>query len=162
MQPNVILDRFESGIPARELVLNGLPPEVIDRAPAPGKWNMRQIAAHVADAEVLGATRMRFLVAEPQKVLNTWDQDRWASALNYRDQPVEHSLELFRVVRSATAAMLRRLTPECWEREAVHEQTGNVCLSELVKHYTDHAEHHIRQIAELRVRFATAALARRG
>jgi hypothetical protein len=161
MQTEEIVAGFENGIAAFELALNGLPPEVLDRAPAPGKWSMRQIAAHVADAEVLGATRMRFLVAEPHKVLNTWDQDKWADSLRYCDQPVEHSLTLFRTVRSATAAMLRRLSAECWERQAVHEQTGQVCLRELVRHYTDHAEHHIRQIAELRVRFATATLARR-
>lgn len=161
MQPDQIVARFESGIAAFELALNGLPAEVLDRAPAPEKWSMRQIAAHVADAEVLGATRLRFIVAEPEKVLNTWDQDKWAHSLVYHDQPVEHSLALFRAVRLATAAMLRRLPRECWERQAVHEQTGPVCLRELVQHYTDHAEHHIRQVAELRVRFAVSALAGR-
>ena len=157
MAPDDVLSRFEQGIGSFALSLQGLSDQVLDRAPAPGKWNIRQIAAHVADAEVLGATRMRFMVAEPEKVLNTWNQDKWATSLLYCDQKVEHSLELFRSVRNATGAMLRRLPPDCWERQATHEATGVVGLRKMLEHYTNHAEHHIRQIAELRVRFAAAA-----
>jgi hypothetical protein len=151
------MQRFENGISAFEDALNGVPPEIIDRSPAPGKWTLRQIAAHLADSELITGVRIRFIAAQPGSPLKAFDQDLWATHLAYDKLSLEESFELFRATRKATASVLRQLPEAAFSNTGVHEERGEVTLLRLVELYTDHAEHHSRQIRELRSKFAAAA-----
>ena len=45
---------------------------------APGKWNPRQLIAHLADVELATGWRLRQTVAAPGVELSLWDPDVWA------------------------------------------------------------------------------------
>jgi hypothetical protein len=154
-----IIARYEKGPEVLEKALSGLPLELLDREHAPGKWTIRQLAVHVADAEIVGATRLRWIAAQPGATLKAYDQDAWAAKLAYPAQSVEDALALFRALRRSTAAMLRALPAAAWENTAVHEESGTVRLPDFVEHYSEHCEHHSEQIREIRSKFAAGAAA---
>lgn len=151
-----LLTRYEKGIASFETALDGVPDAILDLEPAPGKWTIRQIAAHLADAELVACTRFRWIAAEPGTPLKSFDQDKWAISLGYAQQPPAAALELFRALRRATAAMLRSLPDSAWQRTGNHEERGPVSLEKMVETYTEHAEHHARQIRQMRESLAVA------
>ena len=58
------LERFRRGAEVLATVLTGAAGEEVDYTPAPDKWTIRQIMAHLADAELVGAHRLRLVIAE--------------------------------------------------------------------------------------------------
>src|SRR5580700_7988990 len=61
-------------------ILSSLPPEQVNRPPAPGKWSIREVLCHLADCEIVFAFRIRQTLAEPDHVIQPFDQDIWAKA----------------------------------------------------------------------------------
>ena len=59
-----LLERFRRGPELLAVVLTGVFGEEEDFVAAPGKWSIRQIVAHVADAEMVGAHRFRQVIAD--------------------------------------------------------------------------------------------------
>ena len=52
------LERFRRGAEVLATVLTGAAGEEVDFVPAPGKWTIRQIMAHLADGELVGAPEL--------------------------------------------------------------------------------------------------------
>ena len=154
-----LIRRYEKGGKLVAEALRDVPLEVLDRKPAPGKWSIRQLAAHLADAEVVGVARLRTTAAQPGSALKAYDQDAWADRLGYEQQAPEQMAKLFRLLRKTTGVMLRSLPEAAWENKAVHEERGEMSLADFVKLYAEHAEHHAGQIRALREQFGAAPAA---
>src|SRR5207248_8502547 len=78
-----LLERFRRGPEVLAMVLTGVFGEEEDFVPAPGKWSIRQIVAHLADGELVGAHRLRQVIAEDHPTLIAFDQDKWTQNLDY-------------------------------------------------------------------------------
>jgi hypothetical protein len=152
-----LIERYEKGSDLLEQAARGVPAEVLDREPEPGKWTIRQIIVHLADADMVAATRMRFIAAEPGAPLPAFDQDKWAATLGYPQQTPEQAVALVRAIRQTTAAMLRSLPAAAWEHTGNHSERGTVTLLSQVELYATHAEHHAAQIRALREKLARPA-----
>jgi DinB family protein len=148
-----LIDRFEEAITALEDAVRGVRPDLLDRAPAPGKWTIRQIAAHNADFDVVNAARLRWLIAQPDKLIVSWDQDIWAGKLHYEKQPLEDALAAFRSARRYTAQMLRQQPDSVWQHTARHEEKGEIKILDVLAYAGEHAERHAAQIRAIRQKF---------
>src|SRR5471030_2409550 len=69
-----LLERYRRGREVLAMVLSGVFGEEENFVPAPGKWSPRQIVAHLADAELVGAHRMRQVIAEDNPTLIAFDR----------------------------------------------------------------------------------------
>src|ERR1035441_641961 len=78
-----LLERYRRGAELLAMVLTGVFGEEEDFAIAPGKWSVRQIVAHLADAELVGAHRFRQVIAEDNPTIIAYDQDAWTRNLDY-------------------------------------------------------------------------------
>ena len=132
------------------VVLTGVYGEEIDFTPAQEKWSIRQIAAHVADAEMVGAQRFRAVIAEDAPTLAAFDQNAWVRNLDYARRLPKQSLESFRRVRAENYELLKALPEPAWERAGMHTERGRVSLRQLLEIYAEHAEQHARQMQTLR------------
>src|ERR1700680_1530863 len=94
------LERFRRGAEVLVMVLTGAAGEEVDYAPAPDKWTIRQIMAHLADAELVGAHRLRLVIAENNPTLTAFDQQAWTQNLDYARRKPTQSLETFRRLRA--------------------------------------------------------------
>ena len=117
---------------------------------APGKWSIRQIVAHVADAEMVHAHRMRQVIAEDNPTIIAYDQDAWTVRLDYHRRKPKQSLESFRRVRAENYDLLKDLPPEAFERTGNHTERGLLSLLQIVEGLAEHAESHARQMQQIR------------
>jgi hypothetical protein len=62
----------------------------LTRRPAPGKWSVAEIMAHLADAEVVVSWRLRQILGSNGVSLQPFDQDVWASTLDYAHRDVSN------------------------------------------------------------------------
>src|SRR5262252_1110104 len=145
-----LLERFRRGPELLAVVLTGVFGEEEDFVPAPGKWSVRQIVAHLADAELVAAHRFRQLVAEDNPTLIAFDQDKWTQNLDYAKRKPKQSLETFRRIRAENHELLKDLPAAAFERAGSHTERGRVTLLSLLEGMAEHAESHARQLQEIR------------
>src|SRR5918997_3617526 len=84
-----------------EALIDGVPEPLLDRRPSPTKWSIREIVAHLADDELVGAYRIRFILSAPGTPIQAFDQDAWAETGRYAATDLGQSLALFRLLRVA-------------------------------------------------------------
>ena len=144
-----LLERYRRGPELLAVVLTGVFGEEEDFA-LPGKWSIRQIVAHLADAELVGAHRFRQVIAEDNPTLIAYDQDAWVRGLDYSHRKPKQSLETFRRLRAENHELLKQLPPEAFERAGIHSQNGRMTLGQMLEGYAQHAESHARQLQETR------------
>ncbi len=144
------LERFRRGAEVLATVLTGAAGEEVDFAPAPGKWTIRQIMAHLADAELVGAHRLRLVIAEDNPTLTSFDQDAWTRNLDYGRRKPTQSLDTFRRLRAENYELLKGLPESAFERTGAHTENGPMSLRRLLQQYADHAESHARQLQTIR------------
>lgn len=117
---------------------------------APGKWSVRHVVQHLADAELVGAFRYRMVLAHDAPELPAYDQDRWATRLHYEDADLPTALEDFATLRRANLRLLRAATPEDLQRVMRHSERGDETLAQLVWMFAGHDLVHLRQVARIR------------
>jgi len=145
-----LLERYRRGPEVLAMVLTGVFGEEEDFVPAPGKWSPRQIVAHLADAELVGAHRMRQVIAEDNPTLIAYDQDAWTRNLDYARRKPKQSLEAFRRIRAENYELLKELPESAFERTGNHSENGPMTLRRLLEGYAGHAESHARQLQQIR------------
>lgn len=132
---------------ALERRIRELPRAVATRRPAPGKWSIAEIVAHLADAELAMGWRLRSMLATPGVALAWWDQDQWASRLGYAARPVGESAAFFRALRMANLHLLVGVPRRWWDAcTGVHEVRGRQTVAEFVALEAAHDLNHLRQI----------------
>src|ERR1044071_8747929 len=145
-----LLERFRRGPELLAAILTGVYGDEEDFVTAPGKWSVRQILAHLADSEMVGAHRFRQVIAEDNPTLVAWDQDAWTRNLDYARRKPKQSLETFRRVRSENYELLKELPAAAFERAGNHTENGRMTLVQLLDGYAGHAESHARQLQGIR------------
>jgi uncharacterized damage-inducible protein DinB len=145
---------YAEGPQLLDTALSGIPEAEVRFKPGPEHWSIHENVVHLADAELVGAARMRFVLAEPGATLVAFDQTRWAQALGYSSLSVAAAQRLFRLLRESTADLLRRAPEDAWEQAGVHTESGPQTLEWIVEHFADHVHYHLRTIAKRRRQYA--------
>jgi len=127
-------------------LLEGVPTATLRRRPAPEKWSVSEIVAHLADAEIVGAFRIRFILGAPGAPVVAYDQGRWAVTGHYDTRDPRQSLEQFRALREGNLALLQSLDPGQWAHYGVHSERGQESIDRMVRMYAGHDLNHLQQI----------------
>jgi hypothetical protein len=136
----------------------GLSAEQLAVRPAPHKWCIREIVAHLADDELVGAYRIRLILSAPGTTIQAFDQDVWASTGRYSTRDINDSVELYRTLRSANLHLLRSLTTEEWDMFGVHAERGLESLRDIAMYFAGHDINHFRQIELIRRQLGKATV----
>jgi uncharacterized damage-inducible protein DinB len=128
----------------------GLTAEQLARRPAPDKWSIQELVAHLAEDELVGSYRLRMVLSAPGTDLQAFDQDVWARTGRYSERDVRSSLELFRVLRHANLELLRSLSAEEWNMSGVHAERGVESIRDMAMHFAGHDINHFMQIEAIR------------
>jgi hypothetical protein len=137
-------------------LLAAVPPALFARRPAPGKWSIQEIVAHLADDELVGAYRIRLILAAPGTAIQAFDQDTWAATGRYAATDPSRTLGLFRALREANLALWHRLSPAEWERAGVHAERGVESIRDIASYYAGHDLNHFAQIETILASGGTA------
>lgn len=145
--PVAVLKETLTALPA---AIAGLSDADSARPEAPGKWSIRHVARHLADADLVWAWRLRLVLAQDRPTLTGYDQDLWAAKLHYDEWPVAESLEAFGVIRRMNLRLIDRATPADLARVGVHSERGDESVSHMMRLYAGHDLLHLNQIARIR------------
>jgi hypothetical protein len=138
--------RYADGPTRLKTALATVPAEALQWRPKPGEWSAHEVVVHCADSETNAAARIRYLAAETAPVIQGYDEAEWARRFNYHDHPVEPALAVVEAVRANTAALIRRMPEEAWQRVGRHTESGTYAAEDWLKIYAEHLEIHARQI----------------
>jgi uncharacterized damage-inducible protein DinB len=123
--------------------------EQLFRAPAAGKWSIAQIMAHLADAELAIAWRLRQILSSNGVPLQAYDQDSWASTFNYAERDPRESLATFRALRAADLALLKSVPKALWDNYGMHQERGKETIHHMATMTAGHDLNHLRQIEKI-------------
>jgi hypothetical protein len=129
-----------------ERLIKGVPTSKLRKRPAPDKWSVAEILAHLADAEIVAGFRMRLILGSPGTPVAAFDQDAWVTSGHYAKRDPRKSVEQFRAVREANLALLKSLTPEQWKHYGVHSERGQESMEHIVRMFAGHDVNHLRQM----------------
>jgi DinB superfamily len=151
-----LLERYRRGPELLAAILTGVYGEEEDFVTGPAKWSVRQIVAHLADSELVGAHRLRQVLAEDNPTLIAFDQEAWARNLDYARRKPKQSLETFRRLRAENYELLKDLPPAAFERAGNHSEAGRMTLLALLERVANHSESHARQLQAVRDEYQKA------
>jgi hypothetical protein len=130
-------------------LIKGVPRARLRKRPAPEKWSVSEIIAHLADAEIVIGFRIRLILGCPGVPIVAFDQDSWASSGHYDERDPQKSVEQFRVLREGNLAVLKSLQPEQWKHYGVHSERGQESIEQIVRMVAGHDINHVQQIEKI-------------
>jgi len=130
--------------------------------PAPDKWSIQEIIAHLAECELVAGWRYRSILNNNGTTIQAFDQDAWAKTSDYSHADPKKSLQMFRVLRDANLALLASLPKDKWLNYGVHEERGNESIAHLVRMFAGHDLNHLQQIEKLAKKPRAKTAAARG
>ena len=130
-------------------LIKGVPTAKLRKRPAPDKWSIAEILAHLADVEIVIGWRMRSLLGAPGTPVQAYDQDAWVIAGHYQKRDPRKSIELHRAVREANLALLKSLSSDQWKHYGQHAERGQESIEHIVRMVAGHDINHIHQIERI-------------
>jgi uncharacterized damage-inducible protein DinB len=148
MTPEELLQRFASGAVALQTCVQRVSPEKWSETPVAGRWSIAQVVCHLADFEVIYATRIKQVLAEDNPALPGVSEELFAARLHYSQRSVSDELQLITLQRRQLCTILQSADLEDYQRTGVHTEAGPVTLETLLETTTEHLEHHLKFVAE--------------
>ncbi len=131
-------------------------PKVLRARPAPGKWSVAEILAHLAETELVLGFRVRLMLGQDGVPIQAFDQDAWAAFSHYDQIPVSESLEQLAVLRRANLRLLRSLSAEQLQHAGLHTERGRETVSHVVRLWAGHDLNHRAQVEKILQKSAAA------
>lgn len=89
--------------------LKSLPEDKANYAYADGKWTVKELIGHVADAERVFSYRLTRIARGDQTPLAGFDENTWAKTAPHGRRPVAEVVDELIAIRRATLALMRSL-----------------------------------------------------
>lgn len=131
----------------------GLTRAQLTRKPAPGKWSIAEVLAHLAESEIVTGYRFRMMLSASGGPIQAFDQDRWAQNARYDRIDPKLSLAAFRAMRELNIDLLKRLTPAQKKRYGLHSERGKESVEYYTRMIAGHDLNHLGQIERIRRSF---------
>jgi uncharacterized damage-inducible protein DinB len=114
---------------------------------AAGKWTLKEVLLHIADAERVFSYRMLRIGRGDTTPLAGFDQDPWVVTSHANDRSLSSLLHEYQAVREATLVLADSLSSEAWLRTGTASDhpisaraLGYICAG--------HELHHVQLIQE--------------
>jgi uncharacterized damage-inducible protein DinB len=130
--------------------IRGLSTQELNAFPVPGTWSLQQVILHLMDSDLIGADRMKRVIAEESPTLLAYDETAFSKGLFYETLDPVQACEIFRLNRLLTGAILRKVPDAAFARAGTHTERGRETLEDLVKGYVEHLVHHMKFVKEKR------------
>jgi hypothetical protein len=132
-----------------ETLLGDLPGEPLHWKPAPDRWSISEVLAHLAALEQIYAERTLRMVTEDSPPLAKYDLAGATARGDYSRGSAGENLALFTRTRRSALALLTGLPVSAGARTGVHSELGTITFAHMLNEWANHDLGHLRQIAEL-------------
>jgi uncharacterized damage-inducible protein DinB len=117
-------------------------------APAPGEWSIKQVVAHLSDAERLFAFRALWFARGEQAELPGMEPNPWVAISDANARALGDLLAEFDHVRAASIALFANLDAAAWQRTGIASGNG-ISVRALAWIIAGHELHHNRSLREV-------------
>lgn len=157
MSTQELIEAYAAGGPRLRQAIAGLTRDDLLARPGPGDWSIAELVIHLADSDLIASDRMKRVIAEDNPLLIGFNETRFVAALHSEAQSAEDAATIFELNRRNFVKVLRLLPAEAFARTGVHNEAGKLTLSDLLKTYTRHLDHHLKFLYEKRQRLGKPA-----
>jgi uncharacterized damage-inducible protein DinB len=150
------IDKYEHGPAELRAAVAGLSEEQLKAFVVPGTWSIQQIVIHLSDSELIGADRLKRIIAMDSAVLQSYDETAFSNNLHYHEQSVADALAIMELNARQTARILRKLPAAAFERKGLHTEAGEISLGQMLQRIAGHVDHHLKFVNQKRKLLQTA------
>jgi len=143
------LDILATGPRQVAALIKGVSKKKLAARPAPDKWSVVEIVAHLADVELVQGYRVRLILGSNGIAIQGFDQDAWARYSDYAKHDIALSMEAYKVTRERTLRLMKSLPPELWESYGMHSERGRETVTRVSEMMAGHDINHLRQIRRI-------------
>lgn len=129
---------------------SGIDEQSLCKRPAEGELSLKEIAAHLRDAEELANLQMQALLESKSKPIPVWNVDVLPLERDYRSYSLRKLLSEFRTRRRETTYLLWGLDERDWKRSGKHPYKNAVTLEEIARGLAQHDLEHLWQVRQLK------------
>ncbi|TMF12293.1 MAG: DinB family protein [Chloroflexi bacterium] len=137
-----------SSIVVREL--SALDEDELLHSPGEGDWCLKEIAAHLRDAEELALRQMNAIAEGARGPLPAWDIDLLPAERDYRSADLGDLISHLRELRQETTYLLWGLDDADWHESAEHPYRGRVTIETLARELAQHDLEHLSEVRRLK------------
>lgn len=137
--------------------LAGVDEETLCRRPGDGDWCLKEIAAHLRDAEELALCQMTAIAQGATAAIPFWDVDVLPSERDYRAADLSDLLTEVRARRHETTLFLWGLSETDWQSSAEHPYRGPMTLEAIARELAQHDLEHLWQVRRMKFELGSAA-----
>jgi len=131
--------------------IRDLSPRQMKTRPAPDKWSVQEILAHLDDVEEVGMrARVAAMIEQDQPTLLPFDQEARVVEMEYDKKDPLASLAHLTRQRRVNVKWLRTLRPAQLTRRGVHQKVGEITAGEMIHEWAFHDLGHLKQILEVK------------
>jgi hypothetical protein len=130
-------------------LIKGVTKKRLAKRPAPEKWSVTEILAHLADGEIVQGYRVRRILESSGTPIQGFDQDVWAKYSEYAKHDPALSLEAYRVTRERTVRLLKSLPRAMWDNYGMHSERGKETITRVTEMMAGHDINHLNQIRQI-------------
>ena len=135
--------------------LRGVPDRDLAYVPGDGRWGIRQLVAHLADAARIYHMRLYMMSTQTDPILQPYDPDALVQARGDAGS-IDDLIAEIRHWRQDTVALLTSLVNWNWARTGQHLESGRLSIRQIVEHMVEHEAEHLEELRRLRVEAASA------
>jgi len=146
------IEQMEEAPAKLRAALAGLSEEQLDTRYRKDGWTLRQVAHHLADAQLNGFTRFKLALTEDRPAIKTYQEDLWSQTADGCEAPVNLSVDLLAALHARWVILLKSLSEKEFARTFRHPQRGELRIDDAIQLYAWHCVHHTAHIRGLRER----------
>jgi len=130
-------------------LIREVPPQILKRRPSPEKWSAYENAIHLSQSDVAFRARLDLILSTPEPFIEVIENSAEDEAGAMLEVDLDESLDRYVRERAALVTRLNQLSPEEWQKTAVHEAFDHYSVFIMFRHLYVHEMHHAYLVEQL-------------
>src|SRR5215210_9239360 len=130
-------------------LMREVPPQILKRRPSPETWSAYENAIHLSQSDASFRARLDMILSTPEPFIKTIENSPEDEAGAMLEIDLDESLDRYISERAALVERLKKLSPEEWQKTAVHEAFDHYSVWIMFRHLLNHEMLHSYRIEEL-------------
>lgn len=130
-------------------LIREVPKQILKRRPSPNKWSAYEHAIHLSQSDAAFRARLDLILSKPEPFIKTIENSAEDEAGAMLEIDLEESLDRYVRERASLVEGLKKLSPDEWQKTAVHEAFDHYSVFIMFRHLLNHEMLHAYRIEEL-------------
>ena len=130
-------------------LIREVPLQILKRRPSPAKWSAYEHAIHLSQSDASFRARLDLILSTPEPFIKTIENSPEDEAGAMLDIALDESFDRYVRERAALVERLKKLSPDEWQKTAVHEAFDHYSVFIMFRHLLNHEMLHAYRIEDL-------------